>query len=507
MNKVQKNFTYSDFSGGLNDLVVPSGIADNELTDVYNFHYTTTKGLKKRNGYSKWDTSAFSANPIRGLYEFNPSGASTVKSILAVCNGYVYGDRNLTGTFGSALNGVQFDTNANWDFVTLNNICIFVNGVDAPQKITDSGSLVNAVLGGTPTMSDAAYVVIFNNYCIMAGSNTNPSRIVWSGLNNPETWAAGDYIDINLNDNDRITGLTVLAGYLYVFKRRYIYRVAFTGNSDTPFVVTGNPAIKGIGTISNRCISSYADTIYFFSGDAVFSFNGTTVTKISDKIETTIGGLSDFYNKDACSGIMRKHDQYWLAVTTSGQTEHDLVLIYDYRNKAWTRYTGIYPNVLAEIVDNNNISWLFSGESRSTGGGFVYKQDDTTADSGAAINATAATKWFDHGLPESIKKYKGLYIFATTAASSYNLVTNVKFDFDDGDGTQYTFDLAGAGTPLGTFMLGTSILGQASVQRYFTWLELRKGRWIQIKFTQNGASEPLTIYGYSLHPIYKAFKG
>jgi hypothetical protein len=501
------SFEYQDFSGGLNDSTSPVAIADNELTDIQNFCFTTTKALVKRTGFTHQSLDAsgnpvtFASKPVRGLYLFNRIGYS--KSLIAVCNGAVYADKALTKVFASLDTG--YTETAIPDFATLNNVGVMVNGVEVPKYIKDTGALSMGSLAGSPTMANAKYLAVYNNYLFMAGGATNPSRIVWSVLNNPESWQAADYIDINVGDGDLITGLKVIGSDLYVFKSRSIYRVTFTGVSTTPFTVSGNPAIESVGAFSHRTIQTIERTCFFFSGNAVYEFDGVNIKEISNKIETNALALATPYNMSASAGILRTLNQYWLSITTSGQTRQDTIFVYDYMLGAWTKYAGIYANGMAEVVDNNNQYWLYTGQSNSTGGGYVYRQNDGNSDIAAAINAYAVTKWMDHGKPESRKRYKKLYVYATSGSAAYNLVVNTYFDFQTA-GDAYTFNLQSGGVMLGTFVVNVNQLGSATAAEYSTYLNTKNGKRIQLRFTQNGAAAPVTIYGYSLSPRFREFK-
>jgi hypothetical protein len=308
-----------------------------------------------------------------------------------------------------------------------------------------------------------------------------------------------------------------MAGYLYIFKRQAIYKLTYTGDSTYPFIVIGNPVISDIGCISHYSISSLGDTCLFLSGDGVYEFNGVTIEKVSGKINNTLQSMVT--PTSSVAAVYKTLSQYWLCCRITG-TSNDTVLVYDYYNKGWTVYKGIYASAILQSYNNLNVEFLLTGESRAATGGRVYQQDSGGLDNTTAIQSYWYSRWFDHGAPESRKKYKRVYVFATTAANTYSLQMNVLYDFDSGSGTAYQIPLLGSGVPLGTFLLGNrelktgDVMGQNSLTIYKQWLEQRNGKYMQIRFSQTGKdptgttalSTPLTVYGFSLRPIFRAYK-
>ena len=105
-----------------------------------------------------------------------------------------------------------------------NNALYDFNGTDTVHKITSgtTDSTVAAIPAGK-------YAKWFHQFFFVAGVSANPSRLYFSNINAPDTWTGADYIDVNADDGDIITGLAVLKDELLVFKKNRIWSLTGFG--------------------------------------------------------------------------------------------------------------------------------------------------------------------------------------------------------------------------------------------------------------------------------------
>src|SRR3989304_2842355 len=97
------------------------------LVDILNLDYYEG-GLKTRDGYTAYNATALTAGKsVMNLYAYNRKDGT--KILLGVCGANIYKEGATPGTFASIKSGIT-DGNQ-WDFVTLANMCIGVNGIDA----------------------------------------------------------------------------------------------------------------------------------------------------------------------------------------------------------------------------------------------------------------------------------------------------------------------------------------------------------------------------------------
>lgn len=122
---------------------------------------------------------------------------------------------------------------------------------------------------------------------------------------------------------------------------------------------------------------------------------------------------------------------------------------------------------------------------------------------GSPINFYYYTKWFALDIPESRKKFKKLWVYAD-AGGDYNLDLSYFFDLAT-TGTTAQVSLLGPGARWGEAIFGSDSWGGTSMIN--TRLQAQgKGRYFQFKFANNGAEQPLTIYGLSAQMRVKRAK-
>lgn len=96
---------FNDFSGGKNDKFNPLLLADNEVSDIQNFHFDQKGTLKKRNGYTKHYATTFGVGPVLGLYNYRKEDGTS--RLVICCDGKWFYD---TPNFRQV-----FDTQAQWE--------------------------------------------------------------------------------------------------------------------------------------------------------------------------------------------------------------------------------------------------------------------------------------------------------------------------------------------------------------------------------------------------------
>src|SRR3989304_8187201 len=99
------------------------------LVDILNLDYYEG-GLKTRDGYSAYNATALATGKsVMNLYAYNKKDGT--KILLGVCGTDIYKEGATPGIFSSIKSGITADNL--WDFVTMANMCI---GVDGTSGIT-----------------------------------------------------------------------------------------------------------------------------------------------------------------------------------------------------------------------------------------------------------------------------------------------------------------------------------------------------------------------------------
>ena len=409
---------------------------------------------------------------------------------------------SLDGTFDDVTGTLTITAGKHCDFENFLNEVYVTNGTDVPFKYdgTSAADISNDL--ATNGVTTANFIKLFNNYLFIANVTVSgvrqQSRIYWSNLKSTTTWTSTDFIDIAKDDGQDITGLRVLSDRLVVFKRRSIYNVFFTGDSDVPFILPGGgKANSAVGCVAPWSIQEIDNGLIFLSHDGFYYYDGSNSVKISDKITTTILSLNVGRFDQAVSLTQKDKNRYWCSLPSSGVSTNDTVLVWDWSLNAWSKYSGMAAAAMTTVyVDGEEERPYWSDYV-----GFTYRGDtsanDNPAASETAIAAYLWTNWKHFG--DLIDK-KGLpYVTVYYQSANSVLTLGYSYDFETGTQRSQTFSLATGTDTYGTGVYGTAVYagaGGAVKRRTLTG----RGRVVRFKFENNVKGETFQIDGLGTFP-------
>lgn len=485
------------FSGGLNTTGGALSLNDAESPDLLNVEFDKFGSILKRRGYTALNTSAIASSPdIDGLwwYEYNSSGTPT-RYAIAVAGANVYKMDALDGTWDSITGSLTITPGNHCDFENFLNEVYVTNWSNAPFKWTGSG---NASAMTVPTgLTKARFVKQFNNYLFLANvtvsGTTYPSRIYWSALKDTGTWDSADFIEVSKDDGQQITGLKVLSDRLVVYKERAIYTVFYTGDADIPFILPGGGKTNSsVGCVAPFSIQEIENGHIFLSYDGFYYFDGNNSYKISDKIDSTILELNSTRFSQCVSLVYKNNTQYMCSFPSSGETENEIVIVWDYALNAFTYWTGIAPCSMATFYIDGVTERPYFGDYA----GFVYRMDtgldDYPLNTQTAINAYYYTNWrvFDDlvnkkGVPRAVVYYQ---------TSNAVLTFSYSYNFEESDQYSTTFSLSA-----GTSLYGSALYGTGTYAASGGRIKRRdltgRGQAVRFKFSNSTLSETFRIDG------------
>lgn len=163
----------------------------------------------------------------------------------------------------------------------------------------------------TPAWS-AKYLLVDENRLLIAGAYENAryaSRVGWSSIlgtaaasygesstiADDERFLPDNYLDLDADEGGEITGMEMLNGSVYVFKRYAIYKLVRTGNAEAPYkpvVIT-----KVVGALSRKSIVPGEDEsgnpcLYFLSERGPYRVGGAGLQYLGGDIETLWASVS-----------------------------------------------------------------------------------------------------------------------------------------------------------------------------------------------------------------------
>ena len=280
----------SDFSGGLNTRQSSIKIADNESPATENFLFDeTSAAATKRKGVTRINASQLGqAADINNIFNFELQNGTKYCVTFSSTSGYYSSDACQSFT-------VYINT------ITKNNEVNCSPHGNRLYCVNNQYFYYFAVTDDIPVLSapaDPDYIVTHKNYCFVAGTDTNPSRLYYSAVGNCASWTTlTDYIDINDGDGDIITGLGPTQYDMLPIYKKYSKWVLEGDKPSTWKIVNVSKTIgarnhREIANFKNRqCYSSYGPN---GGQPGVYCDNLTQFEEVSWKIRSEIESLSNF---------------------------------------------------------------------------------------------------------------------------------------------------------------------------------------------------------------------
>lgn len=480
----------TQLGGGLNDTAGPLNLKDNESSDLSNVVFNRFGSVLSRRGYTALNTSAVVADvDIDGLWWYQ---SSATEKAMMVAGDKVYKMDDLDGTWDNITGSLTITAGNKVDWENFLDIAMGTNNVDLPFE-WDGGATATAMT--VPTgLTKAKFVKQFENYTILANvevsGTRHGSRFYWSTILTNDTWNSADYIDVEKNDGQQITGCKVLGDGLYIFKERKIVKYVFTGDRDVPFVRVRTAS--SVGCAAPYSVQEVNNGLVFLSYDGVYYFDGNNSTKLSDRINNTVVGLNRTKFTEAVSLVYKDKNQYWLSVASADSTPNDTVLVGDYALNSWSKWSGLAANAMSTF-------WVSDVDERPYFGdydGFVYRADqgvdDYPLNVQTAIDKYYYTNWRTLDALGEKKALGHVYLYYQYSSSVLTLAYS--YDFETNDTYSQTFSLASEGGVYGTAVYGTDVYGGEggnSVRRDTTG----EGRVYRLKVANSTIGEQFQIDG------------
>ena len=242
------------------------------------------------------------------------------------------------------------------------------------------------------------------------GICANSSRVYYSKALHPESFPPLYYWDAGADDGTIGTGLIINLGMLVIFKNYSTWIISGdlpTGTSADMELINANPKV---GCVSFKTMAHAGNDLIFLSPNlgvqrlhrVILATTETMdVEALSDKIDTTIGGLADGYLQYACAEVF-DHKYHLFVPDGVSQTSNNVALVLDLRGLdptdestiRWTKYKNMNFASCMLIYDTNG-DRLLCGINTATG--YIYDFGVGTTDDGVLIDAYAITKNHEMG--------------------------------------------------------------------------------------------------------------
>lgn len=392
----------------------PSGALWDALNMVYE---RDSEEPEKMRGFSRLG-SVDMTGQVSGLFDY----AEGTELIATTTGGFVY--KRTTGEFAQVTGGSGFSsaTTTRWTAsmfygaTATANILVMCNGVDAPQFYTTGGGI--GALAGSPP-STGKYPVPFVGRLWMASGST----LYYSAANDCQTWTTpGGQVQVHRGDGD-ITGLTVFAGNLIIFKRHSIYRILPTSNITETMVreVSHNTGCVSHHTIKEINIGKGERLVLAFLSEygvqglvPTSSSGGFSVSHLSSPVQKILDRRSEVPANQTTfwADYNQGRTEYYLNYSTGSGIPNEGLICNSARNNRPIRWT------------QHNINGITAGASyrSSTGivqligntGGQVFQMHSGNDRNGAAYTGRLFTPAWAQGAYDEMKEYGRVFVDART---------------------------------------------------------------------------------------------
>ena len=372
----------------VDDFLIPEG----GVVKSKNVHFDRRGAITLRLGMTAIGSTVSAGYPCLGMH--NVSGSTLLVAFSDGTNNDIY---RWSGSDCSKC--LEDDTkDSRTRFVDFAGRTIRVNGIDnsircwtgvadGPTYWEYTGNPINPQqLWGI----EPKFIEVYKSRVYVIGDNTNDDRLYFSSVINSAgniTWDTTlDYVDINPDDGENVTGLRRYSLELLIFKPNYIYRFKTAG-------MDPDPLIK-IGTRSNESIIEGKKGLYFHHDNGFFRYTGEIPEEISLPIRPFVAAIP----LSARSTISAWHDDNHIVwsvgdLTVDGEPWKNVELRFTESDDTWTVYSRATP--IKWATDFANGSTLVRAISNSKGEVFTY--DSGYTDSGEPIPFFCVLKWYELG--------------------------------------------------------------------------------------------------------------
>lgn len=493
-------------NGGLYDHVSPLLLPDQNASEISNVTLDDRGQLSKRGGFLNLPTVAISTYIVTGGGYHNAASGNSFFGIVIGTDAYRTSN-TFAGTYTKITGTTTITSGASnlAQTTSVNDNLVFCNDLDKPFYISSTG---NAVQISTGLFTGAKTCATYGSYLVLANMTETavayPSRVRWSDIQNTNSFPANNYIDVEPNDGDKIVSIISFDDSVYVFKKRSIYRMVITGlDGADAFII--RPVVRNIGAWAKNSVRVIPNVgIAFLAQNTPYVLSDNGLQPIGDPIQRTFDGVTRSMWANAVAAVYPKRYQYWLAVSTTADSQNHEILVYDYVQKAWSVYSGMAVNMLAQAEDSNGQNILTSGDYA----GFHYKQDTGVADFPGAVSTpisayyTTANDAF--GTPDITKNFKYLYVFSLVDSTTTVTVSGA-YDYNSDYEYNGALSLGSAGAVYNTAVYDTDTYPAAGYR--ITRIELnRSARALRLKFANSSAASSLGILGWTVVYNLEDFK-
>jgi len=407
----------NQFRGGFRSTSDYTDLTDTETNSSENVEYgpngdlTQRKGSLKRLNTRLVATGLTATEPITGHYHFRKLGGSAFDLVMAGDSIFNYNSSTASAiaTSLSDLSQTFWDTAQVQDPRSASDdVVLMTNGIDAIQLWNGSGTaILLSSLTSASQVPIGKFILEHKKLIYVANLvdstevdspvQVRRSEIGADGAPNPHRFPDSFFIGGSSIDGE-LTGQLALNDQIFYYTQNTIWRfIPGLGDVNDLEQLQSN-----IGCLAPRTLVAVGNTHVFLSDRGVYSFDGSKVQHLSQKVDDII--LKDTTQstlKFAVAQFDYEKNQYILYLPGQGGTRNNLALTFDLRLLEWQPpTTGREVNFISTFLDGNErfritygdyLGYMYQDNIGLNDGVSTGFNDSVTTATLSVVTATSAT--------------------------------------------------------------------------------------------------------------------
>lgn len=280
----------------------------------------------------------------------------------------------------------------------------------------------------SPVCQGLAY---FKRRLFAWGDTSAPHTLYFTATGDLENWMTSDSgsLTVAVGDGDEIVSVKALYDRLIVLKTDSFYVVE--GNDHGTFRLV-EVFSEDCGCAAAGSVVQIENLLYYMGRDKVYATDGTSVTSVSDSVQSILANRARASDPYVFAVHHRKRNMYMLFYGSPGGTDLDVALVFKYKSSVggtsvnahsgWTTFVSFSP-VQAGMSFRNAVSkldlvYLVGADSNLYAFETYDNGAEITEDDGVAVTGVVRSRWDDGGDISLSKRLRRMFLVFSTSAPS-----------------------------------------------------------------------------------------
>ncbi len=339
---------------------------------------------------------------------------------------------------------------------------------------------------------------------LLAVMAEQPTVLRASRFRQPGSWALDDEFPLGENDQEPLTGIAVTAGHVVAMKRGSVIPGRVVGGAE---ILQFDPPLSDRGALSHKGMVVIGQALFYRAMDGVYRMEADLVPrKVSDLAQPTWRDLWSPYGAGREAAVaLRDTEQVVVFGRSLGSLWNDRGWVTHYRtvqvdDAAPARWPTWAPTIWRMSADvaaevRPELSSGTGWESWVAADGQVFRLNTGHEDDGRPVSFSHRTALIS---PDDLLAHVFQYVdLEALCAGSFNLSVGVYLGTALVTDALATASLKGQADVLGSFVLGSDLLGAQQYVQQRINLPVRAARYISVELSLR-ARAPVQVFKLNL---------